>query len=381
MLLLGLSKGFAALRTPTTELNDLGSFLSLQYPPKERWFDIIVTLRILQEMAENPLVSVIIPTYNRKDLLRRAISSVVEQTYNNIEIIIIDDDSDEPIRDVVSSFNIDDLHLIEHDENKGGSAARNTGIARANGEYLAFLDSDDEWLPEKIEAQVQCFNKAPDIVGAVYCRLYYADDTTGYLHSPEEQPGGDGLPLGYFSGDLRSRLLSGWCPATTSLFMVKSECFDLVDGFDESLSSFQDYDLWLRISKYYHFEYVPNELVIKHDHSGVQVSTDTQHREIGVNQFFDKWQNQFLTNNSKEELEHLKGLHLSEMYWQSTINSRRRRHMIHNFLRYLKYSPTEIDRRIVILFAIMLFGRKIYPLIKSVVHCYTRQPYIGRLSY
>ncbi len=105
-------------------------------------------------MTENsPTVSVVIPTYNRAHLVGRAIQSVLNQTYHDFEIIIVDDGSIDNTEDVVKSLNDPSIRYTRHDQNRGGSAARNTGIKMARGEYVAFQDSDDEYLPEKVESR------------------------------------------------------------------------------------------------------------------------------------------------------------------------------------------------------------------------------------
>ncbi len=105
--------------------------------------------------GSQPLVSVIIPTYNRAELVARAINSVIAQTYQNWEILLIDDNSQEDIAAVVKRINSDRLSYYRHAANQGGSAARNTGIRHAQGKYLAFLDSDDVWLPDKLKLQLE----------------------------------------------------------------------------------------------------------------------------------------------------------------------------------------------------------------------------------
>ncbi len=107
----------------------------------------------------NPTVSVIIPTYNRANLVSRAIKSVLNQTYQDFEIIVVDDCSEDNTEEIVKSFNDSRIRYIKHKKNKGGSAARNTGIKRARGKYIAFLDDDDEWLPSKLEKQIMLFEK------------------------------------------------------------------------------------------------------------------------------------------------------------------------------------------------------------------------------
>ena len=122
-----------------------------------------------------PLVSVIITTYKRSEFLTRAINSVLKQTYKNFEVIIVDDNNK---NDEYSKFtqtlletyiNRNEIKIIQHDENKGISAARNTGIKEANGEYIAFLDDDDEFLPKKIELQINLFKESKKCWFGIWC--------------------------------------------------------------------------------------------------------------------------------------------------------------------------------------------------------------------
>ena len=108
----------------------------------------------MSEITEQFLISVIIPTYNRANLIPRAIASVQEQSYQNWEIIVVDDASSDDTERVIQHINSDRLKYIRHQTNLGGSAARNTGIKHARGQYIAFLDSDDVWLPDKLKHQL-----------------------------------------------------------------------------------------------------------------------------------------------------------------------------------------------------------------------------------
>ena len=103
---------------------------------------------------ETPKVSVIVPTHNRADLLPRAVDSVLAQTYGDYEMVIVDDCSSDNTQDVIAGFSDPRIRSFRHDRNRGQSAAINTGIAHARGEYIGFLDDDDEWLPTKLEGQV-----------------------------------------------------------------------------------------------------------------------------------------------------------------------------------------------------------------------------------
>ena len=132
---------------------------------------------------EKPTGSVIIPTYNRARMVDRAIQSVLSQTYQDFEIIVVDDASTDNTQEVVKECMFRDkrVRYIKHEKNKGGSAARNTGIKNEHGEYVGFLDSDDEWLPTKLEKQIELFRKRCNSVGAVYCLQYMMDDSIGRI--------------------------------------------------------------------------------------------------------------------------------------------------------------------------------------------------------
>ncbi len=117
------------------------------------------------------LVSIIIPTYNRANLVIRAIESALNQTYRNIELIVIDDGSKDQTPQIISQIKDPRIRYIRYEENRGASHARNVGLSLAKGEFISFLDSDDEFLPQKIEKQLEAFEKSEN-VGAVYCDTY-----------------------------------------------------------------------------------------------------------------------------------------------------------------------------------------------------------------
>ncbi|PJA63262.1 MAG: glycosyl transferase, partial [Candidatus Portnoybacteria bacterium CG_4_9_14_3_um_filter_44_9] len=116
-------------------------------------------------------VSVIIPTCNRPDLLPRAIKSVLSQIYQDFEIIVVDDGDKRSAENVVRQFKDNRIKYIKHVERKGGAAARNTGIKAAQGEFIAFLDDDDEWLPKKLEIQMRQFENTPNDVGFCFSAI------------------------------------------------------------------------------------------------------------------------------------------------------------------------------------------------------------------
>ena len=141
------------------------------------------------------LVSVIIPTYNRIDTLERAIKSVKSQTYKNIEVLVIDDNANnhnirKEVEKIVSKFQ--NIKLIQNKENLGGGLSRNEGIKNAKGEYIAFLDDDDEFYPEKIEKQYELYKKLNnDKVGLIYCYAKYVGSKSQIIRKVDYE----GIPL------------------------------------------------------------------------------------------------------------------------------------------------------------------------------------------
>ena len=142
-----------------------------------------------------PTVSVIIPTHNRSQLLKRAIGSVLNQTYSKLECIVVDDASTDETTEVVASFNDDRIRCFRHKINRHASAARNTGIRHSKGELIAFLDDDDEWMDGKLEQQVNLLQKSPQNIGLVYCWM-------SYMKSEEELYNNKPILKGYIFKDM-----------------------------------------------------------------------------------------------------------------------------------------------------------------------------------
>ena len=194
-----------------------------------------------------PLVSVVIPTYNRADLIMRAINSVRSQSYSNIEIIAIDDCSPDNTAEVVQGIKDDRLTYYRHNTNQGGSAARNTGIEKAKGEYIAFLDSDDVWLPQKLALQLEAIALATDDNPVVSYTKFQKSDRVFYQPSVLPRRGkqpqetiADYLWLG--GGEtLTSTLLVSRSLATSYLFpthLHKHQDLDFVLGLESQGATF-----------------------------------------------------------------------------------------------------------------------------------------------
>jgi glycosyltransferase involved in cell wall biosynthesis len=202
-----------------------------------------------------PKVSVVIPTYNRAGTIARAVSSVLEQSYQDIEVIVVDDASNDNTEEVVRSFGDDRIRYVRHAANKGGGAARNTGIRAAKGEYIAFQDSDDEWLPGKLEKQIEVFEEAPAALGVVYTGFWRM-----FGSSREYIPSRRVVKK---EGAVHSELLKHNF-VTTPAAVVRKECFRKAGYFDEALPRFQDWELFIRISESYSFRCIDEPLLVSY---------------------------------------------------------------------------------------------------------------------
>ncbi len=204
---------------------------------------------------ENPEVSVIVPTHNRADLLPRAIGSVLAQTYGGYEIIIVDDCSSDDTPAVIAGFSDSRIRSFRHNRNRGQSAAINTGIEHASGDYVGFLDDDDEWLPRKLEGQVALLDAASPEVALVYGWMDRVDDSSGHVIPAYRNT---------VEGDIFERALSLSIPGPTIVLLIRSSVANEVGGMDESLLRHNDIDLICRISQRYHAAVLPEVVARAH---------------------------------------------------------------------------------------------------------------------
>ncbi len=204
--------------------------------------------------SQSPQVTVVIPTYQRAHVLREAIDSVWAQTYQNIEIVVVDDGSTDGTREILAGYGEQVRYIYQ--ENRGQSAARNAGIRAAQGDLIAFLDSDDVWLPEKLALQVPLFDRDPE-VGLVYSDTAYmrANRSENQRSHFKAHP-----PL---SGNILREMFVRGCPMHTSNVVVARRCFDVVGLFDETLHNFEDQDMWFRIARAFKVDYVDALLVLR----------------------------------------------------------------------------------------------------------------------
>ncbi len=193
-----------------------------------------------------PTISVIIHTYNNEKFIAETVESVLKQTYNEYEIIVVDDGSEDGTRDALLPY----MQKIRYHykENGGIASAKNAGISLSKAEFIAFLDHDDLWIPDKLKIQIEHFNRNPQI-GLVYAKYTSFRDDKELRTKPEK---------GY-SGWIFAKLISKSF-IQTSTVMVKRDCLNAVGPFDESFRLADEYDMFLRIARRFQCGFVDREL-------------------------------------------------------------------------------------------------------------------------
>lgn len=226
------------------------------------------------------LVTAVITTYKREvSMVERALKSVLSQTYKDIEIIVVDDSPENYeqrilVKKMVESYKV---KYISHSCSLGACVARNTGLAEAKGSYIAFLDDDDEWLPEKIEKQILKFDK--EEIALVYCGSKTQNDITGELVSRNTQ---------WYAGKIYDVLLMDNYIGSTSFPLIKTHALRDIGGFDPLMPSAQDYDVWLRLAQKYEVSYVNEPLVIYHVHDQVRITGNFKKKIVGLERINEK---------------------------------------------------------------------------------------------
>lgn len=195
-----------------------------------------------------PLVSVIVPTYNRPEMLEGCLRSILDQTYPNVEIIVVNDGG-ASVKKIIDSLNQQNkITFLEHPANRGMAAARNTGIAVARGKYLAYLDDDDSYLPHHIETLVNFLENSD-------CKVAYTDAYRAHIKTINGREAVKSRDVAYsIDFDSDRMLIQNYIP--TLCVMHEKHCLDATGSFDEELPVLEDWDLWIRMSRRYPFAHV-----------------------------------------------------------------------------------------------------------------------------
>ena len=244
---------------------------------------------------KKPQISVLIPTKNRISMLKDAINSVLLQTFNCFEIIVIDDSSSHFVQnEIKQTFDLKGISILHTGGNKGGGVARNMGIDAAKGDYVAFLDDDDEWIETKIEEQVAFMNGDT--------RLIY---TGRNIWKPNDKKPRYSFHAPFSDDHFKSIMMQNFIGSTSSV-VIRKDVLNEIGGFDPNLLALQDYDLYIRILKRFRVSWVSNALINYNDHhTGDQVSGNREFFLQAVTYLKKKYLNELYYKNFKRSLLHI----------------------------------------------------------------------------
>ena len=220
----------------------------------------------------NPLISVVIPSYNREKLLPRAIRSVLSQSFQDFELIIVDDASVDSTEIIVSEIHDSRIRYHKHKVNKGQNGALNTGLSLAKGHYVSFLDSDDEWLPDFLLKLLNYLKKGE--FDCVYCEAKWAT-------------GGGTVKEFFVEGDIYSVALNQGYISHMITILARTQDVRSCGGFDENFTVCQDDDLCIRLAKFCKFGLLKEQLAIVHNDAEIRSFSS-------LNAYADGWRKLFL---------------------------------------------------------------------------------------
>ena len=226
-----------------------------------------------------PLVTAIVTTYDRPDHLRSAVESVREQTYDSVELVVVDDHSPTPAREVLQDVDLDSLvahRVVRHETNRGANAARNTGIDAADGEYVAFLDDDDQWLPKKLSRQVHAVEG--DDAGVAYCGIRRDLPDEDRIEIPRA-----------VSEDMTKALLCANVVGSMSVALVETELAERVP-LDERFPCWADLEWFVNLSRETAFTRVPEPLVVYECDSPGRLTEDFEKTQRGYELFVEEFE-------------------------------------------------------------------------------------------
>lgn len=268
------------------------------------------------------MVTVIITTYKRQmDILKRAVNSVVAQTYKDIQLIIVNDYP--AYKNIIESALKDyDVEIVHNENNRGACYSRNVGIQLARGEYIAYLDDDDEWMPTKIENQLSAIKDEYDMV---------------YCQGKGIYPSGDEINLDFIMdcGDNPlKKILSGNCFGGCSYPLIKTSVLKILGGFDEDFKSSQDHELWIRIAEQYKIRYLDEQLV-KYYISDCSITGNYKNRVQGYNHILSK-------HKKLIKKYPCASVHLFYQYMEVFLKLHKFKYVVHYFLKSFIIFPVNL---------------------------------------
>ncbi|HMF30539.1 MAG TPA: glycosyltransferase [Candidatus Lokiarchaeia archaeon] len=292
--------------------------------------------------SKRDLVSVIIPTYNRAQLITETLNSVLQQTYQNLEIIVVDDGSNDNTEEIVKSIN-DSRIAYYWQENSGlPASARNLGISHADGDFIAFLDSDDIWLPNKLEIQLALFEKRNDILGICTNAILFPGKPRKFHQFQNSQ-------TITFKRLLKENLV------INSSMVIRREVIEDIGTLDEdkNFRAVEDYDYWLRMLQYRDYSIlIIKDILVKYRRHGTSVSERTSPKTI-INIYWKKKKVlEKFTNEHKSDVQNTLRHDLS-IAILAALNSLGKLKRIGRFY-FVKFRDIKLIHKITMLFAIIL---------------------------
>lgn len=301
---------------------------------------------------DSKLVSIIIPTYNRSALVTRAIKSIINQTYTEIEVIVVDDSSTDNTHEQIESLRQIDQRIkyFRHNNNQGAQAARNTGIKESRGHYIAFLDSDNEWLPHKLESQMKLFLNDINSPDVVYCGYKKISITGEVVHEYIPQ----------FRGEIYKQCLSKWL-TDTSTVLVQKNVLGNIHNFDEKVHAYQEWDLCIRLARDCVFDFVPESLVLYYEHELTSISKDFLRDAYGYLFIVEKYHKEILQECGTKILS-AHYLQIGRLFIRADQFKLARIY----FLRSIRYN--QINFKAIAHLVVSLLGKPVYHLLRSLKH-------------
>jgi glycosyltransferase involved in cell wall biosynthesis len=226
-----------------------------------------------------PFFTVIIPTYNRAQLLRGAIQSVMDQTFSDFELLVVDDRSSDDTKQIIDSFKDDRITYILNDRGTGGAGTRNCAVFRAQGQWTAFLDDDDRWLPKKLEIQYKKIKQIDESIGLIYSGFSYRSSRKrwdGHVTMPKRQ------------GRMLDDLLYDNYIGTLTTVIIRTHILKTLSGLDEKFYAHQDIDLYVRVAAVSNISFVNQCLATVLLSSDNRITDDYRKKLQGCSLFWEK---------------------------------------------------------------------------------------------
>jgi len=292
-------------------------------------------------------------------MIGNAIETVKSQTLQPRELIIVDDGSNDETEEAVKSYDYERLKYIKHDENKGFGEARNTGNRAAKGRYVAFLDSDDEWKPKKIEKQVDALEDSSGAHRVCYCQRITKNVTQNRVYmTPNKGLNANSI----YEGNVTAKMMKGWGPTPSSI-MFERKLLEDVDELKMKYKDYIDHDFMLRLSLVSKFTVVKEPLLIRKIHGSYQLGADPEWKHEGLKEFLNTWRDEMNKTIGEKQTRQFIERGLSRVYREKMIRARASLSALESFRflkKYIGVSSTTDVVSICGLLGLLIVGEKKY---------------------